>query len=295
MEYNGTMAVATVGKSPVAIRREMVKDSAVMSALNPVERAVFLASTAKVFSEYDAKDLASELAVSLKWICKDVGFRPTDEQERQYIVIRTTELLKKYYPTLTLKDFKMAFEMSITGQLDEYLPRTRDGKADRNHYQQFNAEYVCKILDAYKARRGAVLKKAFESVERPEPQIADKMKEEYRKAAISELYGHFEWFKTSGILNTSAMTDIVFYNILAEYGLAEPVIVGPEEQKQIWQRTVNDYARRGYVGDVNRLKQNGPTDPELEHGAFVLARHKAIKKVFNDIIAKGKTIKDFIK
>ena len=91
------------------------------------------------------------------------------------------------------------------------------------------------------------------------------------------------------------MTDIVFYNILTEYGLAEPVIVGPEEQKQIWQRTVNDYARRGYVGDVNRLKKNGPTDPELEHGAFVLARHKAIKKVFNDIIAQGKTIEDFIK
>ena len=165
MDYNGTTAVATVKKSPVEIRREMVGNPAVMGALDPVERAVFLASSAKTISEYQPAELTSELATALKWICKDVGFRANDESERQYLVIRTVEILKRYYATITLKDFRMAFEMSITGQLDDYLPKTRDGRADRGHYQQFNAEYVCKILDAYKARRGAVLKKAFEAVE----------------------------------------------------------------------------------------------------------------------------------
>lgn len=294
MECNGQLIISPEKKSPVAIRREMVGNPVVMGALNPVERAVFLASTATTIGEYESSKLVSELKGALVWIAKDVGYRATDEADRQYIVIRTAELLKRYYSKLTLKDFRMAFEMSITGQLDDYLPRTRDGKPDRGHYQQFNAEYVCKILDAYTARRGAVLKKAFESVEEPEPKQADGMKVEYRKAAIAELYGYFESFKVSGILNTSAMTDIVIYNILSEYGLAVPVEVSPDDQKRVWQKTINDYARRGYVGDVNRLKDNGPDDPELEHGAFVLARHKAIKDVFKKIVEQGKTIQDYI-
>lgn len=295
MDYNGTTAVATAKKSLVQIRREMVGDPVVMGALDPVERAVFLASSATTVSEYDPKQLTAELSVALKWICKDVGFRATDESERQYLVIRTTEILKRYYPTITLKDFRMAFEMSITGQLDDYLPKTRDGRADRGHYQQFNAEYICKILDAYKARRGAVLKKAFEAVETPELKPGNVDKSEYRKEAIGDLYEAFDEYRATGIFNASSVAELVFYNILAEYGLAVPVTVTVEDQKQVWQRTVNDYARRERTGDVNRLKANGITDPELEHGAFLLARHKAIKAVFRGLIEQGKTIQEFVK
>lgn len=295
MDYNGTTAVATAKKSLVQIRREMVGDPVVMGALDPVERAVFLASSAKTVAEYDAQQLTAELSAALKWICKDVGFRATDESERQYLVIRTTEILKRYYSTITLKDFRMAFEMSITGQLDEYLPRTRDGRADRGHYQQFNAEYICKILDAYKARRAAVLKKAFEAVEKPEPMTGTTDKAEYRKQAISDLYEAFDEYRATGIFNASSVAELVFYNILSEYGLAVPVTVTEDEQKQIWQRTVNDYARRERTGDVNRLKANGITDPELEHGAFLLARHKAIKAIFRGLIEQGATIQEFVK
>ena len=295
MDYNGTTAVVTAKKSLVQIRREMVGDPVVMGVLDPVERAVFLASSAKTVAEYDAQQLTAELSAALKWICKDVGFRATDESERQYLVIRTTEILKRYYPTITLKDFRMAFEMSITGQLDDYLPKTRDGRADRGHYQQFNAEYICKILDAYKARRGAVLKKAFEAVETPELKPGNVDKSAYRKEAIADLFAVFDEYRETGVLNTSAVAELVFYNILTEYGLAAPITVTVEDQKQVWQRTINDYARRGYVGDVNRLKTVGIAAPELEHGSFVLARHRALKAVFRGIIEQGKTIQEFIK
>lgn len=287
--------ITVAQKSPVVVRREMMRDPAVLRALDPVEKAVFLASTAKTVKEYTPQELANELKNSLVWIAKDVGYRPTDEADSQYIVIRTTELLRRYYDGLTLKDFRMAFEMSITGQLDDYLPRTRDGKADRGHYQQFNAEYVCKILDAYKARRGAVLKKAFEAGEKPETAPADGLKEEYRKAAVAELCGHFESFKACGILNTTPMADLVYYNILSEYGLAVPVEITAEDQKQVWQKTVNSYSRRGMIGDVNRLKANGTADPELEGGAYTIARHRALKAIFRGLIEQGKTIQEFIK
>ena len=288
-------AIVAVKKSPVELRRELIGNATVMGALTPVERAVFLASTAKTIAELTPTDLANELRTALKWICKDVGYRLQDDGDAQYLIIRTSEILKRYYSKLTLKDFRMAFEMSITGQLDEFLPRTRDGKADRGHYQQFNAEYVCKILDAYTARRGAVLKKAFEAMETPKIQIEDGMKDEYRKAAIEELNAHFISFKESGILNTSPMTDLVFWNILAEHGFAVPVTVTADEQKAVWQRTINHYARRGMVGDVNELKRNGIDDPRLEHGSFVLARHKALERIFSGLIEQGKSIKEIVK
>lgn len=294
-QNNNQIAVRPEQKTAVMIRREMVKIPAVMGALGPVEKAVFLASTDKTIAEYDAAGLASELATALKWICKDVGYRSPDESDRQYLVIRTAEILKRYYSGLTLKDFRKAFEMSITGQLDDYLPRTRDGRADRGHYQQFNAEYICKILDAYKARRGAVLKKAFEAVEPTEQATAPVDKSAYRKEAIADLFAAFDEYRETGVLKASSVAELVFYNILSEYGLAPAVEVTPEDQKQVWQRTINDFARTGNVGDVNRLKSAGIDAPELQHGSFVLARRRAIKALFRGIIEQGKNITDYIK
>ena len=292
---NDKLIVAPVKKSAVMIRREMIGNATIMGALTPVERAVFLASTAKTIAEFTPAELATELRTALKWICKDVGYRIQDEADSQYLIIRTSEILKRYYSNLTLKDFRMAFEMSITGQLDEFLPRTRDGKADRGHYQQFNAEYVCKILDAYAMRRGSVLKKAFDAVETPELKPGEDRKQEYRNDAIKHLYEAFDAFRETGRLDTMAMTDIVFYNILSEYGLAIPIEITPEDQKQVWQRTVNELARRGMVGDVNDLKRNGINDPRLENGSYILARHKALEKIFAQLIERGSGIAEYVK
>ena len=294
-QANDKLIVAPVKKSAVMIRRELIGNADVMGALTPVERAVFLASTAKTIAEITPEQLAVELRTALKWICKDVGYRIQDEADSQYLVIRTAEILKRYYSNLTLKDFRMAFEMSITGQLDEFLPRNRDGKADRGHYQQFNAEYVCKILDAYALRRGSVLKKAFDAIETPEITTGEDQKQEYRREAIKHLYEAFDEFRETGRLNTSSVTDLVFWNILADNGLVVPVEITPEEQKKVWQRTINEYARRGMDSDVNRLKSVGIDAPELEHGSFILARHKALQKIFAQLIEQGRRIDEFVK
>ena len=119
----------TIGKpTPVMIRREMLKRPEVMKALDPIERAVFIASTEKTIEEYSSGELLTELATALKWIAKDIGYRVTDEADRQYMVVRTAEILKRYYRNFTLKDFRMAFEMAITGALDEFLRADATGR-----------------------------------------------------------------------------------------------------------------------------------------------------------------------
>ena len=292
MESN--LSVIPAKQTPVMIRREMVKNPAVIRALGPVERAVFLASTAPTIAEYVPEQLVAELKTTLKWIAKDVGYRYTDENDMQYLVIRTAEILKRYYSNFTLKDFKMAFEMSITGELDEYLPTGRDGKADRGHYQQFNAEYICKILNAYKARRGNVLKKAFEAVERPElnPGLPHKG---YRPETKRDCIAAFLAYKETGEFPViSPIAELLYYDILAGCGLADEIVITEDEQKTIWQRTVNEYARRGMVGDVNRLKQEGTGARELEHGIFALARRKALKRTFARMVEQEIQITDYI-
>lgn len=295
-QNNNQIAVRPVQKTAVMMRREMVKIPAVMGALGPVEKAVFLASTAKTIAEYNAAELSAELAAALKWICKDVGYRSPDESDRQYLVIRTAEILKRYYAGLSLKDFRMAFEMSLTGELDDFLPRGRDGQPDRNHYQQFNAEYVCKILNAYKGRRAWVLKKANEAVPKEGPKPNPERERYYMNETRKDCIKAFEFFKENGRLpEMSPIAEMLCYDTLAAAGLAEKVEITLADQKEILQRTINDYARRGYIGSVRRLQRTGIDDPELEYDSFLLARHKALVATFRRMAEQGINITDYIK
>lgn len=284
-------------KPAVVVRREMAKVPAVMDALGPIDRSVFLASTAKTIGEYNAVELADELGKALKFIAKDVGYRETDESERGYLVVRVCEILKRYYSNLTLRDFRMAFEMSITGELDDYLPKGRDGQADRGHYQQFNAEYVCKILNAYKLRRASVLKRAYDAMPpEPEKQISPEESKRLRNATKSECINAFEYFKENGQLpDISPIAEMLYYDLLAAAGLAPEIVVALDEQKAILSRTINEFARRGMVGDMRRLKDAGTDAPELQFGAYKMARRKALKAAFTKMVADGINIMDYIK
>lgn len=295
-QNNNQIAVRPVQKTAVMIRREMVKIPAVMGALGPVEKAVFLASTAKTIAEYDAAELAAELATALKWICKDVGYRSPDESDRQYLVIRTAEILKRYYSGLTLKDFRMAFEMSITGELDDFLPRGRDGQPDRNHYQQFNAEYVCKILNAYKYRRAAVLKKANDAMPQESEQLTQDETKHLHNTTKAECIKAFAYFKENGRLpDMSPIAEMLYYQLLAEARLAREIVVTVEEQQVILNRMINKLAAKGMVGDVNSLKELGTDAPDIQHGAFTLARKKALRAAFERMVTEKIEITDYIK
>lgn len=284
-------------QTAVVVRREMAKNPAVMDALGPVERSVFLASTDKTIAEYDANELSIELAKALKWIAKDVGYRATDESERGYLVVRVAEILKRYYDNLTMRDFKMAFEMSITGELDDYLPKGRDGQADRGHYQQFNAEYVCKILNAYKGRRESVLRKANAAIPEQETKpnakvVSDLMlRQKQIFIEVLENYRINERFPDG----MTPITEIICCDVLAWCGLMPAIEVTPQEQQQIFQRTMNHYARMGNVGDLERLRKAGPTEPGLQQKAFTLARRNALRKAIERIIKDKIEITDYIK
>lgn len=292
------METALIKKSSraVMIRREMIKMPEVMGVLDPVDRSIFLASIDKTIEEYSGADLSAELAIAIKWIAKDIGYRVVDEADRQYMIVRTAEILKRYYRNFTLKDFRMAFEMAITGSLDDFLPRGRDGQPDRHHYQQFNAEYVCKILNAYKARRGWVMKKANEAVPRETSSISEGEIVSARRQIKSDLINAFLQYKYRGCLpGFSPIAEMLFYDMLAKVGLADPVEISIEDQREVLRRTALEFVKRDRMYDAARIKEEGTGSKDIRHGSFVVARRRALVAAFDMIIEEEIQITDYVR
>ncbi len=272
----------TIYKGTIDRRRELVKIPSVVGSLGPAERAVLVASTERPVVEYTGTELATELNTALKWIAKDIGCREGDETDKQYLVIRVAEILKRYYQTFTLKDFRLAFEMCITGELDEYLPKDRDGQADRNHYQQFNAEYICKVLRAYRLRRGAILRKANEAAPKKAP-IRDTSKDADNANAVKkQCIDAFLFFKYRGHMpQMSVVNEIVCYDALVAAGLADELTMTGDDQKMVLR------------GEFARLAKREVREPKYE--SFARKRRKALRDAFTWMAENEIQLTDYLK
>lgn len=288
--------LVTIPQSPVQHRRELSKVPEVIAALDKTEKLVFAASLQRTVEEYTREGLAAELADILRWLYLDIGYRAKDEDEEKYNVIRITELLRRHYPGLTMQDFRLAFELSLTGELDSFLPKDRNGEPDRGHYQQFNAEYVCKILNAYKGRRAYVLKKAREAAPVPEPRPDDDALRRDRNLHRKDLIDAYGYYCENGRLPAmTIITEKLIYDALADAGLAEPIVVTPEDKREIMQQAIMDFVRFGKVEQAKRLQGEGPEASELRPGAAVLARRNALIAAFERMRGEGVDITEFVK
>lgn len=281
-------------KAAVDVRREMAGQPQVMAALSPVEKSVFLATTAKVVDEYADNELAVQVAKALKFIAKDVGYRAATESELSYLAVRVTEILKRHYGGLTLRDFRMAFEMGITGALDEFLPKNRDGFADRGHYQQFNAEYVCKILNAYKLKRSNILKKAYDV--KPNTTFDKDRQRECMNDIRQKCIDAYAYYRVRGELPTqSPIADMLQYELLENVGLAVGVEVTDVERQAVLRSKINELTGKLMLVELRHLKEQGTNAECVEIGAYEMARRKALEKTFEKLKNDGVVLSEYIK
>jgi len=293
METN--LTIAPPQKSVLEIRREMAKNQNVLNELEAPERAVFLASTEKPVKNYNSAELAKELYTAIQWISKDIGYRATSEGDRQYVVIRTAEILKRYYGNFSLKDFRMAFEMSLTGELDEFLPKDRNGQPDRNHYQQFNADYVCKILNAYKGRRAWILRKANEAAQKHETRpVQDNPSG--RNNTRKECVAAFLYFKYHGKLPAwvTPLGIMLYYNLLASVGLADEMQATEEEKAAALQKTITQLSNSGQFVRARRAQVEKHQNRDVQHELLLATRRKALERTLAFIAESEKQINNYI-
>lgn len=276
------------GTKAIEIRRQMVQLPDIAKALTPVEKYIFAASTKTQISEMDDGVLVSKTAQMFRFIAMDVGYIiPQNENDWAYIQTRLVDILKRYYSNLTLADIKLAFELATTGELDEYLPKDKQGNPDKNHYQQFNADYFAKILKAYKQKQTDVIDKAYKAIPEKNNEISP---EQIRRFEIQRQWRNryiFLCYKYTGKLILGLTDDMFLYEWLQKCGLADDVQVKEDDRKEAFARYMQRVAR-GMINQYTafQVRRKGTESPEIDFTAFEVARKKEIIKAFDRMIAE---------
>lgn len=274
------------GTRAIDVRRQIAVLPEVAQALTQVEKYVFNASTKTQIAELDEKVFAEKAAQILRFVAMDVGYNiPTNAQDWAYIQVRLLDIIKRYYSQLTLSDIKLAFELATTGELDDYLPKDSKGKPDKAHYQNFNADYFAKILNAYKRKQSEVVGKAYNAVPKPKKELSPDEIRFYERIRVETNQRIFLQYKYRGELIFGAVDEMLVYNWLVAVGLANPVTETEKDRKQALTRFL-DRAARNMVNPytVYHVKQKGIDSLEIDFTAFKIARRREIIETFDYMI-----------
>lgn len=132
VKHDNLMMSAYNTEKSVNLRRFLNDYSDIDSILSPIERNVFDASLKTPIINIDDNTLLHKTASLFKYIAKDVGFLPSDASEWAYTCSRLLQFIKTYYCNLSLSEIKLSFEMLIAGELDEFLPKDKNGNPEKN-------------------------------------------------------------------------------------------------------------------------------------------------------------------
>lgn len=270
----------------IDVRRAMVELPEVAKALTTVEKYIFAASTKKQIAEIDDETLIAKTGQMFRFIAMDVGFIiPAEQNDWAYICTRLLDILKKYYSQMTLADIKLAFELATTGELDDYLPKDSQGNPDKKHYQQFNADYFSKILNAYRRKQNGVINKAYKAVPEPKKELSPEQIRYYRNQSVMTCLMCFLRYKYTGRLVFGLTDEMFVYNWLLGVRLADEVKETEDDRKEAYNRFLAR-AARGFVNEftVYHVRKQGTQSPEIDYTAFEVARRKEIKRTFDRMI-----------
>lgn len=264
----------------VVIRRSIPVE--VVSRLNPIDRDIWVASTKKPISGYSPEELTNHVGKLSAMIAKDAGIKNIDT----YSATRFVDILRKYYYTLSLSEIKTAFELGMTGQLDEYLPKDKNGHPDRHHYQSFSIDYVTKILNAYKRKFSDVETKVYTSLPAPEKVVTEQEKQFYINHFRETLRKTYIVYKYKGIIE-ERINDLLVYDALERMGYAEPIKVTPVDMECAVSRLTNKQ-HKGVLNDFigSCIRSMGVKHDSVPHEALILARKRAIRETFDYMIRK---------
>lgn len=287
---------AKPGTMAIDIRRKMVQLPEVAKALTPVEKYIFAASTKTKISEMDDGVLVSKTAQIFRFIAMDVGYIiPQNENDWAYIQTRLVDILKRYYSYLTLADIKLAFELATTGELDDYLPKDSQGNPDKKHYQQFNADYFAKILNAYRRKQNGVIHKAYKALPEPKKELTPEEKRYYHNQAVARCREVFLQYKYTWRFVLGLTEGMLIYDWLRKLGFANEVAGTEDDRKQALAQYMQRVAR-GFVNkyEAFHVQRKGTDAPELDFTAYEIARDKEIKRTFDRMIADELQIDNYL-
>lgn len=280
---------------PLAIikRRELFKEIK-REDLSDIDYQIFKASTKRQIKGTPQEVLVANFSRIFKLIAIDVGYViPKSETDWQYIQSRILSMLMNYYSYLTLSDVMTAFELLSVGELNDYLPRNSSGNADSGHYQQFNANYFGKVLNAFIKRQNVTFERIYKIAKREEIPIIDPIKE--IQITRNKNRAYFLEYKYTGRLRMSLVGERLCFDWLHRCGFADGVKVTEKEEISAY----HEYMRRVSIGLINKytalnVQKKGLKADDLTVIAHNIARLKAIKKAFDYMVKNEIQIDKYI-
>lgn len=268
----------------------------VAASLDEVEMRILKASSFPAIKSQDPAKVAQQLSVLFPRIAKDAGIT-MPEGEWRIAQARVCELLLRYYGNFSVADIKVAFELAVMGELDEWLPKDRDGRADRQHYNRFNADWIAKILRAYRDRRQDVQGKAMTAapVRQISAEPSEEAKEFYRQANRQNCRDVFLRYKYRRELRINGFEAKTIYGLLYGAGLADEVTQKESDRTDALVRCLMS-AARGLVNEytAHRIRREGKDSRELDFTAYELARMREIRRTFDRMINEEIQINQYI-
>jgi len=181
-------------------KKNLLELGAVLSGISEKELRIARLSLRKTIAEYPlegGEGLPVKIKILTVGICRDFAIRGVTDLE----TFRFLDILRKYYSGFTLDEIRTAFELALIGDLDEYLPKDRNGNPDKNSYQLFSLEFITKILSAYKKHKGRIWGKVYSCSENEETQPTEEQKDQILKDFHETLHGQFNEYLETGLLS----------------------------------------------------------------------------------------------
>lgn len=274
----------------IELRREALTRPELLETLTKVELTIFTATTKDSISMIDDDILATKLSSVIDFIAKDVGIM---KEVEPYQKARMFQVLRKYYNEISLPEISLAFELAAVGELDDYLLKNGDGKPDKHHYQQFNIEYLSKILTAYIRKKNTVVHKAISALPEPKKELSREHKLHLENSLLDRIVVIYLKYKYTD--DYESMNDLLYCETLQNIGLITDFEISEEDKKDAMHSflvraskgLVNKFTAEQIASDINHK--------EIPGTAYLLRCRKEIIECFDYMIKEELQILDYIK
>jgi hypothetical protein len=172
---------------------------------------------AKNYPQIQTETGQNSLKNSLRYVMTLTGLKPENfpsEFETEILI----DFLKSNFGKVTTEEIRLAFKMALAGNLD----------VETNHFQNFCAAYVAKILNAYLAKQKPIMFDANRIIpQKTEPTESEKQKIFWNFVEICVLPVWDE--HQCGAINWSKHDAAIIYDALQKMDFS----LTPDEKKQI--------------------------------------------------------------
>lgn len=228
--------------------------------------------------------VSHKLGMTIKSAVVEAGF--TLNKEFALIFAKIMQIIQTYYSDLTPEEVSLAFDFLVIGELDEFLPKDRYGEPDRSSYGRFNAEFVCKVLNAYKKKRQ---RSNTQSLQEP-VENTEELERQAREDAKERIVKNYEKYLEDGTFAETQIGELIIFETMRELGMVRKLDVTEDDKKQAMQ----DIIRRSYEGLMNKytagtIRKEGLESKDVKNIAEIFASNKAIISVFQRMKEKNFT------